>query len=83
MHTMVASPIKIIPCQTYPCQQGAMNPIFPPNYTKNRKVRDLLDTLDPKNEIFTILIQKPVSTKGKSSVKHVEISEWYCIVKKE
>lgn len=32
-------------------------PTYPPNYTKNRKVRDLPNTVDPKDEIPTIEIQ--------------------------
>lgn len=32
-------------------------PLCPPNYIKNRKVSDLLDTPDPKDEIPTVQIQ--------------------------
>lgn len=42
-------------------------PLCPPNYTKSRKVRDLLNTPDPKDETPTINI------RWKSSVKYKEI----------
>ena len=32
-------------------------PLCHPNYTKNRKFRDLLDTPDPKDEMPTVQIQ--------------------------
>lgn len=33
-------------------------PLCSPIYTKNKNVRDLLDTPDPNNKILTIQIQK-------------------------
>lgn len=41
---------------------------MPPNYTKNWKVRDLLDTSDPKHETPTIQIPSLRPLGGKSSV---------------
>ena len=52
----------------------------PPNYTKNRKVRDLLDTPDPKDEMPTIQIQSLRPLKARVQLINTEKSEWSSIV---
>ena len=48
--------------------------MYPPNYTKNRKVRDLLDTPDPKDKNAYNSDAEPEAMNGKSSVnKYREI----------
>lgn len=67
MYTMVASPNKIISWKKNFCRCGQIT-LYPPNYTKNRKIRDLLGTPDSKDEIlqFSYLIQ----------LINIEKSEW-------
>ena len=51
-------------------------PWSPPNYTKNRKVRDLLDTPDPKDEMPTIQIQSLKPLKARVQLINTEKTEW-------
>lgn len=47
--------------------------MYPPNYNQTVKLRDLLGTPDPKDEIPTVQIQSLRSLRAKSSVNNREI----------
>ena len=50
-------------------------PLCPPNYTKNRKVRDLLDTPDPKDKLPTVQMQSLRPLKAGVQLISTEKSE--------
>ena len=54
----------------------------PPNYTKSRKVGDLVDTPDPKDEKETIQIQSPRPLRSNVQLINTEKLECYSILRK-
>lgn len=64
MCTIVASLNKIIFLENTPTSVESGISLCPPNYTKNRNVRNLLDTPDLKDKMPT----KPEAIKGKNLV---------------
>ena len=57
MYIMVASLNKILLWKKSGPTRDSDIPLCPPNYTKNGKVRDLLDTPDPNDKMPTIQMQ--------------------------
>lgn len=56
-------------------------PMCPLNCTQNRKVEDLVDTPDPKDEMETIQIQSPRPLRSSVQLIHTEKLEWYSILR--
>ena len=52
------------------------------NYTKIKKVRDLLDTPDSKDKMSTIQIQSLTPLKARVQLTNTEKSEWSSIMGK-
>lgn len=50
-------------------------PLFPPNYTKTRNIRDLLDVPEPKDEMSAIQIQSLRPSKARVKLINTEKSE--------
>ena len=80
---MVPFPNKIILWKRIYATMEPGIPLCPPNYTKNRNIRDLLDAPDPKDEMSTIQIQSLRTLKARVQLLNSEKSEWYSVMGKE
>ena len=75
MYKTAASLNKIILWEKIPTIEKPGTPMCPPNYTKNRKVRDLLDIPDPKGKMLSIQIQSLRPLRARVQLISTEKSE--------
>lgn len=84
MYTVVASLNKVIPWgKKIPATTEPGIPLCPPNHTKNRKVRDSLDTPDSRGELPAIQIQTLRPSRARVQLINTEKSECYGLMGEE